>query len=228
MSGPLTRTASSDAVQDSAWRYLLGTLRTSVPVVSVAQAVEVAGAAVAACAEDADEHLTVDLRADRVELALQTLAEDAVTQLDVDLSRRITDAVAGLGLSQAGVTTTETRSVQLLEIAIDALDIPAIRPFWKAVLQYEDQPGNLETPNGIVDPARQGPAFWFQQMDAPRPQRNRIHFDITVSHEEADARIGAALAAGGTLVSDEEARSFWILADAEGNEICVCTWQDRD
>jgi 4a-hydroxytetrahydrobiopterin dehydratase len=228
MSELLSRTAASDAVQDSAWRYLLGTLRTSVPVISAAQGLEVAGAAVAACAEDADEHLTVDLRADRVELALQTIALDGLTQLDIDLSRRITDAVTGLGLIAAGVTTTGARSVQLLEIAIDTLDMAAIRPFWKAVLQYEDQPGNIEAPNGLVDPARQGPAFWFQQLDAPRPQRNRIHFDITVSHEEADGRIGAALAAGGTLVSDDAARSFWILADAEGNEICVCTWQDRD
>ncbi len=228
MNDILSRGAASEAVNESAWRYLLGTLRTSVPVISVAQGLEVAGAAVAACAEDADEHLNVDLRPDRVELGLQTFALDAVTQLDVDLSRRITDAVTGLGLTLAGVTSTESRSVQLLEIAIDALDIAAIRPFWKAVLQYEDQPGNLEMPNGIIDPARQGPAFWFQQMDAPRLQRNRIHFDVTVSHEEADARIGAALAAGGTMVSDAEARAFWILADAEGNEICVCTWQDRD
>ena len=26
----------------------------------------------------------------------------------------------------------------------------------------------------------------------------------------------------------EATGSFWILADAEGNEACVCTWQDRD
>jgi 4a-hydroxytetrahydrobiopterin dehydratase len=65
-------------------------------------------------------------------------------------------------------------------------------------------------------------------MDQPRPQRNRIHFDITVPHDEADARIAAALDAGGTLVSADAARAFWILADAEGNEVCVCTWQDRD
>jgi 4a-hydroxytetrahydrobiopterin dehydratase len=65
-------------------------------------------------------------------------------------------------------------------------------------------------------------------MDAPRTQRNRIHFDITVPHDEAEARIAAALAAGGTMVSDSAARAFWVLADAEGNEICICTWQDRD
>jgi 4a-hydroxytetrahydrobiopterin dehydratase len=49
-----------------------------------------------------------------------------------------------------------------------------------------------------------------------------------VSHDEAPGRIQAALDAGGILLSDAAARSWWILADAEGNEVCVCTWQDRD
>ena len=80
----------------------------------------------------------------------------------------------------------------------------------------------------IVDPVRIGPAFWFQQMDQPRPQRNRIHIDVTVPHDAAEARIADALAAGGTLVSDRRARAFWVLADPEGNEACICTWQDRD
>ena len=40
-------------------------------------------------------------------------------------------------------------------------------------------------------------------------------------------RIDAALAAGGTLVSDAEAPSFWVLADPQGNRACLCTWQDR-
>ena len=80
----------------------------------------------------------------------------------------------------------------------------------------------------IADPLRLGPTIWFQQMDEPRPQRNRIHFDVGVSHDEAPGRIAAALAAGGRLVYDKEAPAFWVLADAEGNEACVCTWQGRD
>ena len=79
-----------------------------------------------------------------------------------------------------------------------------------------------------VDPYGRAPAFWFQQMDAPRPQRNRIHVDVTVPHDVAEQRITAALAAGGTLVSDKAAPAFWVLADPEGNEACICTWQGRD
>ena len=110
-------------------------------------------------------------------------------------------------------------SVQSLAIAIDAMDIPAVRPFWKAVLGYDD----VTAPADLVDPADGGPSLWFQQMDEPRTQRNRIHLDLTVPHDDAVARVEAALAAGGRLVSDDRARAFWILADSEGNEVCVCT-----
>jgi 4a-hydroxytetrahydrobiopterin dehydratase len=229
VSDKLTRTDASAAVAGSAWRYLLGTLVTSVPVDSVAQALEVAQAAVAACDQDADGHLRVDLRSGRVELSLQTAALADLTVVDVDLSRRISDAVAALGPTIAGVTTDgRRRSVQMLEIAIDAMDIPAVRGFWKAAMGYTDEPGRDGPTDALIDPTWQGPAIWFQQMDRPRPQRNRVHLDLTVPHDEAEARVQAALDAGGVLVSDAAARSFWILADVEGNEICICTWQDRE
>jgi 4a-hydroxytetrahydrobiopterin dehydratase len=228
MTEKLSRTAASAAVENLGWRYLLGTIVTSVAVKGTAQALQVADAAADACGAAADKHLTTHLRADRVELSLQSVPVDGVTELDVELARRISDAVRGMGLSTGGERTRGTRSVQMLEIAIDALDIPKVLPFWRAVLQYEDEPTYEEAPGALVDPARQGPAFWFQQLDVPRTQRNRIHFDITVPHDEAETRIAAALAAGGTMVSDSRARAFWILADPEGNEICVCTWQDRD
>jgi len=162
-------------------------------------------------------------------LTLQTVATAALTDLDIDLSRRITDAVAALGPVAGGATSGETgRSVQMIEIAIDAMDIAAIRPFWRAVMGYADEPGGSGPTDSVIDPAGQGPAIWFQQMDEPRVQRNRIHFDVSVPHDEAPARIKAALEAGGVLVSDAAARWFWILADVEGNEVCVCTWQDRE
>ena len=39
--------------------------------------------------------------------------------------------------------------------------------------------------------------------------------------------VAAALAAGGRMVTAQYARSWWVLADADGNAACVCTWQDR-
>jgi len=226
---PLSRTAASEGVEAIGWRYLLGTLSVSVQVQSLAQGNKVAAAAVTAVGEDADGHLRVDLRPDRVELSVQTRASSAVTVRDTRFAHRIAEAVDGLGLGPAAPRSGETpRPVQTLEIGIDAMDIAAITPFWKAVLAYVDQPGADGPEDGIVDPAGQLPTIWFQQMDVPRPQRNRIHFDITVAHDEVEARVRAAVDAGGRLVDDSYARSFWVLADAEGNEVCVCTWTDRD
>ena len=67
-----------------------------------------------------------------------------------------------------------------------------------------------------------------QPMDAPRPQRNRVHIDVWVPHDQAEARVAAAIAAGGRLVTDEHAPGWWTLADAEGNEVDVATWMDHD
>ncbi len=228
MTTPLTRSAASAAIENSGWRYLLGAIATSVTVDSIEQAAQVALAAAEACGDEADEHLRVDLRPSRVEISLQTASIRRVTEIDIELSRRIDAALAALGLTTGGASSSKgRRSEQLLEIAIDALDIPAVLPFWRAVMGYANEPGDAPGIE-VFDPVGQGPTIWFQQMDEPRPQRNRIHFDLTVPHDEAQARIDAALAAGGHLVSAEEARAFWILADAEGNEVCVCTWQDRD
>ena len=225
----LSRTEASAAVEALGWRYLLAVLCASVPVSSLGQASAVAAMAVAACGPEADGHLRVDLRPDRVELSLQDRVANAVTRRDTELAAAVSSAVVGLGVAIAPPDSAAyPRPVQMLELAIDALDIPAIRPFWRTVLGYGDEPGYDEPDAAVVDPAGQGPSIWFQQMDAPRPQRNRIHFDITVSGDEAEARVRAALAAGGTLVSDEAAPSFWVLADAEGNEACVCSWLERD
>ena len=222
----LTRAAISAAVGDLGWRLVLGVVRTSVPVDSLAAAAAAAGVVADAAGADAGEHVWCDVRADRLVVSVQSRAVGWVTPSDLDLVRGITAALAERGLApDPGVGQ---RAVQVVEIGIDAIDIPAVRPFWKAVLGYVDELPTSGPEGPLVDPHGQGPSVWFQQMDAPRPQRNRIHFDVAVPHDEAADRIAATLAAGGRLLSDEEAPAFWVLADAEGNEICVCTWQARD
>jgi 4a-hydroxytetrahydrobiopterin dehydratase len=183
---------------------------------------------VAACGDDADASLSVDLRPDLVVLSLQSRASGSVTAREVELARRVSEAAAGLGLATDARSSGGARSVQVVEVAVDAIDIAAVRPFWKAVLGYADEPGRSGPEDALVDPLGQGPSVWFQQMDAPRPQRNRIHLDVSVPHDEARRRIQATLAAGGRVVDDAEAPAFWVLADPEGNEACITTWEGRD
>ena len=185
------------------WRLLLSRLHASFRAPSMGEAADW----VTRVVEFPD--VDVDLRA------------PGVVHLSVPLSEQaVASAISALA-AEAGFMP-EARSTAVTEVAIDALDIQAVKPFWKAVLGYEDD-GDV----ALADPQRIGPPFWFQQMDAPRPQRNRIHIDVTVPHDEALARVEAAVAAGGRMVTDEYARSFWVLADVEGNEACICTWQDR-
>jgi 4a-hydroxytetrahydrobiopterin dehydratase len=225
----LTRQETSEAITDLGWRYILGVLQTYVLVGSLSQAAAVTERVIAEAGPAAADCLQADIRADRVVLTLRSPVAMRATSREVDLVGPISAIVRELGLTtDAGIGGGAPRSVQLVEIGIDALDIASIRPFWRAVLGYADEAEHSGPEDAVVDPIWQGPAIWFQQMDTPRPQRNRIHFDISVPHDEASRRIQAALDAGGTLLSDAEAPAFWVLADAEGNEACITTWQGRD
>lgn len=203
------------------WRVILQTVEATFTAASFRAATELA-VQIAAAADEHDHHPDIDIRyPGRLRVVLTTHASRGLTELDAALAARIS-AIA----REAGAAPSPTTALQL-ELAIDALDIAAVLPFWRAVLGYRDGAPYEGMVRELFDPLRARPAVWFQQMDAPRPQRNRIHVDVVVAHDEAAARIDAAIAAGGRLVTDEHAPSFWVLADPEGNEACICTWQGR-
>jgi 4a-hydroxytetrahydrobiopterin dehydratase len=171
---------------------------------------------------DPDGHSPdVDLRSEGVTVRLYTTAPapDGLSERDVELARQISAAATGLGV------VADASVVQNIQVSFDALVGPEVLPFWRAVLGYADRPGRSDELN---DPRARGPIVYFQQMDAPRPQRNRIHVDVWVPHDQAEARVTAAIAAGGHLVTDRHAPGWWVLADAEGNEACVATWLSTD
>jgi 4a-hydroxytetrahydrobiopterin dehydratase len=172
--------------------------------------------AIGRLADAANHHPDVDLRYEGVTVRVRTHSIGGLSDLDITLARQISAAARELDVP------ADPGSVQHVFIAIDALVTAKVMPFWRALLGYQEK-----GPANLVDPHRSGPAFWFQSMDEPRPQRNRIHVDISVPHDQAEARIAAAIAAGGHLVSDEYAPQWWTLADAEGNEADVATWQGR-
>jgi 4a-hydroxytetrahydrobiopterin dehydratase len=158
----------------------------------------------------------IDLRSDGVTVRVGTHGGGR-SERDLELVRQISELARDLG------ATVDLTGLQTVQVAIDALVIRDVLPFWRAVLGYE-KVGEED----VVDPDVQGPPFWFQQMDAPRPQRNRIHIDLFLPHDQAEARVEAALAAGGHVVNDENAPGTWLLADSEGNEVDVASWPDRD
>ena len=167
------------------------------------------------CGRSLQHHPDVDLRYPNiVRVVLTTHATGGVTALDVALAREVSSLAAAAGAPQCPAP-------QALEIAIDTMDAERIRPFWAAVLGYRDDGGTswIRCASGH----RSGSSRWT----SPRTDRDRFHIDVSVAHDAAPARLAAALAAGGRLVTDQFARSWWVLADADGNEACICTWQDR-
>jgi len=111
-----------------------------------------------------------------------------------------------------------------LEIGLDVPGPEDVRDFWAAVLGYEATHDGHQ----VEDPGGRRTALWFQRSaDAAGEVPQRFHYDVIVPIEAAQARIDAALAAGGTLVTDEHAPAFWVLADRHGNKACVCTPEGR-
>jgi 4a-hydroxytetrahydrobiopterin dehydratase len=168
-------------------------------------------------ADAANHHPDVDLRYAGVTVRLITHSVGGLSERDVVLAQEISAAARELGVP------ADPTAVQTVQVSIDALVGPDVMPFWRAVLGYKEM-GDED----LVDPHGRGPSFWFQEMDVPRPQRNSIHIDVCVPHNKAEARVAAAIAAGGHLVSDEHAPHWWTLADAEGNEVDVATLLGRD
>ncbi len=203
------------------WRFALGAIHGMFAAGSYPAAADFVAAIVGA-AERQDHHPDIDIRyPGTVFVTVTTHAAGGLTTLDVDLAREISHLAAAAGI--AG-DTARSASIQVTELCIDTMDETRIRPFWAAVLDYDV----VDSDGSLADPRRQGWPIWFQQMDEPRTDRNRFHLDISVPHDVAEQRIAAAIAAGGRLISDDRAKAFWILADAEGNEACICTWQDRN
>ncbi|QTE28694.1 4a-hydroxytetrahydrobiopterin dehydratase [Pengzhenrongella sicca] len=223
MATRLTDGAAQGSVDERHWRVVQRRLHASFRTGDFARGVELV-ARIGDLAEAAGHHPDLDLRYPRVHVVLTTHDAGGLTGKDVALAREISAVADELGF--AGDPTRPA----VVEIAIDALQIPAVQPFWRAVLGYRDEvlPPSEGLSPAVVDPDGIGPTVWFQQMDAPRPQRNRIHVDVDVPHDVAQERVAAAIAAGGRLVSDRRAPAFWVLADPEGNEACVCTWQARE
>ena len=176
-------------------------------------------ARIAEVADEANHHPDVDLRYPHLTVSLKSHDVDAITARDVRLARRISELAA-----EAGVPTS-AHAPDVLEFALDTPDHEKVKPFWAAILGYE----NSQTHDvDLRDSADRTPNVWFQETDSVAPDRQRWHLDVSVPHDVAQERIKAAIDAGGTLVSDERAPAFWVLADADGNQACICTWQSRD
>jgi 4a-hydroxytetrahydrobiopterin dehydratase len=221
MTGTMTPRVFHQQDGVAAWRVVGDGLRAVFTTDGPASGAAWVAAAIerAASVDGADrlrDRIDIDLRAATVAVRLRVFdGDDGIDDTALAVVRALSALAAEHRLA------ADPSRVQSVQIAIDAIDIAVVMPFWQAVLGYR-RTGDED----LVDPRGDGPAVWFQQMRDPRPQRNRVHVDVYVPREQAHDRIDAAVAAGGSVVNAEHAPDWWTLADPEGNEVDVAPWVD--
>lgn len=218
MSTPLTGQRIANAGLDG-WAFLLhygmGGLETRIRTENFAAGLAIV-TAIGEAAAELNHQAALDLRPSRVDVRLSSRDVGGVTELDVRLARRISELAVAAG-------RTLEANVSRIEFGLDTPEYAKLAPFWTAVLDTEHVVGD-DSWGDVGDPDHALPMIYFQRGSSEQ----RWHPDVWVDPAQVRPRLDAALAAGGTLVSDEHTPAYWVVADPDGNAIRLCTWQPGD
>lgn len=149
-------------------------------------------------------------------LTIRITREVSKTESDhIAVARDISKIAESLGAN------SDSSLVQEVQIAIaakpDSIDVG----FWRAVLGYQPM-----LDDAGIDPLGVSSTVWMQELDKEKSLRHAMHLDVSVAKEQAQVRVDAAVSAGGVIVDDSQAPSWWVLADRSGNKVCVVAWPD--
>ncbi len=133
--------------------------------------------------------------------------------------------------------------VKRFGVTVDCADPPRLADFWRALLDYVDEPAppgystwlDYDMANGvsaeqasagatIVDPAGVGPRLYFQRVPEPKLAKNRLHLDVPTGGEDQRNMLRRAVEQlGGSYLhaSNDPGDPFLVMADPEGNEFCL-------
>ena len=172
-------------------------------------------AAIAEVAEATGQFPDIDLRPEGVTVRTFTGDFGALSKRDIEFARRVSAVAHQLGL--------EPDPSQLLAVGIAiAQDSGAdVRPFFAAAFGYD----HLDATDA-VDPSRRNPHLMFHPLDPPKSGRGRFHIDVSVPADQAEARVAAAVAAGGRIADDTNAPQWWTLASTENHGADIAAWPD--
>jgi 4a-hydroxytetrahydrobiopterin dehydratase len=133
----------------------------------------------------------------------------------ITVAREISEIARSLG------AVASPDQVQEVQVAISAKPDAIDLKFWRAVLGYDEM-----LDDNAIDPLGVSSTVWMQDLDEGKALRHAMHLDVSLSKESAEARVEAAVKAGGVVVDGSHAPSWWILADKSGNKVCVVAWPD--
>jgi 4a-hydroxytetrahydrobiopterin dehydratase len=171
--------------------------------------------AIAAVADATGRSPDVDLRPEGVTVRTFSGEYGALSELDVEFARSVSAAAKDLGLEP------DPSQVQAVGIAV-AQDAGAdVRPFFAAAFGYRHLGGE-----DAIDPHRRNPHLMFHELEPPKPGRGRVHIDVSVPADQAEARVAAAIAAGGRIADDSHAPMWWTLASPDNHGVDIAAWPD--
>lgn len=143
------------------------------------------------------------------------------------------------------------------QIVIDCADPERLVRFWAAALGYrvqeppkghatwrdyyvsvgvpEEELGDGDCADRLVDPAGAGPAIWFQVVPEKKTLKNRLHIDVLVGggrsvlvavrRQRVDVEVERLVRLGATVLckhdGDTDDHYGVTMADPESNEFCV-------
>lgn len=110
-----------------------------------------------------------------------------------------------------------------LGLVLDALDPEVVARFWAEAIDYVVV-GAAGTYTMLEPRGRPGPRLLIQQVAEAKRVKNRMHLDLDVPDIEVEAQRLEALGATrvGPAPVEEHATTWIVMADPEGNELCVC------
>ena len=135
-----------------------------------------------------------------------------------------------------------------IDLTLDCTDPALMAVFWKLALGYEDEPPPAPFPSReawlasyglpedewgqgvwLHDPAGIGPRLSILKVPEPKVAKNRLHMDVRVAGvgppderwDRVTSKATELMAAGATIVEEYTGHHI-VMADPEGNELCVC------
>ncbi len=118
-------------------------------------------------------------------------------------------------------------TARLRSVTFDCTNPYRLAGFWSQVTGYQQDPDNHNQPADpealLVAPDGQ-PNLLFSRVPEARTVKNRVHLDLMPTDGTRDQEVARLLGLGATMVADHrrpDGTGWAVLADPEGNELCV-------
>lgn len=110
-----------------------------------------------------------------------------------------------------------------LTVVLDCVDLDVVADFWSRALGYR-RAGRVHEPYlSLLPESGRGPELLLQRVPERKDGKNRLHLDLRT--RDLDGEVRRLLDAGAEVLTTtalEEGGWRWlVLADPEGNELCV-------